>query len=176
MINTDGLSRQLPTQPLFINQSQHELEEFLLFCINVAGVKTYLWKIQADKLHSFLRRAKNKTQQKSPFNCIKKLIELGDLEQSIRYARIASGENINSTARLNSYVDVCKLGDLQSITLDNLLKVRGIGLKTAQLFLSHSREDFNESNFNGSNYNNHNIIHSCHNTTNTRNAKSMVVK
>ena len=46
--------------------------------------------------------------------------------------------------RYNSYVGVVKLGDLQKVTLNRLLLVAGIGLKTARFFLSHSREDFDE--------------------------------
>jgi thermostable 8-oxoguanine DNA glycosylase len=46
--------------------------------------------------------------------------------------------------RYNSYVAVAKIKDLQTVTLNRLLQIPGIGLKTARFFLSHSREDFDE--------------------------------
>jgi thermostable 8-oxoguanine DNA glycosylase len=46
--------------------------------------------------------------------------------------------------RYNSYVSVVAINDLQTVTLNRLLQVPGVGLKTARFFLSHSREDFDE--------------------------------
>ena len=105
-------------------------------CINVAGKKS---SIESPKLEVFLQRAKDITKESSPFNCIKKLIQLGRLQEIMHWAKLSPYKQ-----RYNSYVDAVKLGDLQKVTLNRLLQVPGIGLKTARFFLSHSREDFDE--------------------------------
>ena len=125
-----------PAEVTNYNRTQSELQEFLLFCINVAGKKS---SIEAPKLEVFIQRAKDITKETSPFNCIKKLIKLGRLQEIMHWAKLSPYKQ-----RHNSYVDVVKLGDLQKVTLNRLLQVPGIGLKTARFFLSHSREDFDE--------------------------------
>ena len=125
-----------PAEVTNYNRTQSELQEFLLFCINVAGKKS---SIEAPKLEVFIQRAKDITKETSPFNCIKKLIKLGRLEEIMHCAKLSPYKQ-----RYNSYVDAVKLGDLQAVTLNRLLQVPGIGLKTARFFLSHSREDFDE--------------------------------
>ena len=118
------------------NRTQYELEEFILFCINVAGKKS---AIEAPKLEVFIERAKNITKESTPFNCIRKLIKLGRLNEIMHWAKLSP-----YAQRYNSYVAVAKIKDLQTVTLNRLLQVPGIGLKTARFFLSHSREDFDE--------------------------------
>ena len=125
-----------PAEVTNYNRTQSELQEFLLFCINVAGKKS---SIEAPKLEIFIQRAKDITKETTPFNCIKKLIKLGRLQEIMHWAKLSPYKQ-----RYNSYVDAVKLGDLQTVTLNRLLQVPGIGLKTARFFLSHSREDFDE--------------------------------
>lgn len=125
-----------PAEVTNYNRTQDELQEFILFCINVAGKKS---SIEAPKLEVFIERAKNITKETSPFNCIKKLIKLGRLNEIMHWAKLSP-----YAQRYNSYVAVSKIKDLQSVSLSRLLEVAGIGLKTARFFLSHSREDFDE--------------------------------
>ena len=125
-----------PAEVTNYNRTQYELEEFILFCINVAGKKS---AIEAPKLEVFIERAKDITKETSPFNCIRKLIKLGRLNEIMHWAKLSP-----YAQRYNSYVAVAKIKDLQTVTLNRLLKVPGIGLKTARFFLSHSREDFDE--------------------------------
>jgi len=125
-----------PAEVTNYNRTQSELQEFILFCINVAGKKS---SIESPKLEIFIERAKNITKETSPFNCIKKLIKLGRLNEIMHWAKLSP-----YAQRYNSYVAVSKIKDLQSVTLNRLLQVPGIGLKTARFFLSHSREDFDE--------------------------------
>jgi thermostable 8-oxoguanine DNA glycosylase len=125
-----------PAEVTNYNRTQYELEEFILFCINVAGKKS---AIEAPKLEVFIERAKDITKETTPFNCIKNLIKLGRLNEIMHWAKLSP-----YAQRYNSYVAVAKIKDLQSVTLNRLLKVPGIGLKTARFFLSHSREDFDE--------------------------------
>ena len=125
-----------PAEVTNYNRTQAELEEFILFCINVAGKKS---SIEAPKLEVFIERAKNITKESTPFNCIRKLIKLGRLQEIMHWAKLSP-----YTQRHNSYVSVVMIKDLQTVTLNRLLQVPGIGLKTARFFLSHSREDFDE--------------------------------
>ena len=125
-----------PAEVTNYNRTQYELEEFILFCINVAGKKS---AIEAPKLEVFIERAKNITKESTPFNCIRKLIKLGRLNEIMHWAKLSP-----YAQRYNSYVAVAKIKDLQTVTLNRLLQVPGIGLKTARFFLSHSREDFDE--------------------------------
>lgn len=125
-----------PAEVTNYNRTQDELQEFILFCINVAGKKS---SIEAPKLEIFIQRAKDITRETSPFNCIKKLIKLGRLNEIMHWAKLSP-----YAQRYNSYVAVSKIKDLQSVSLSRLLEVAGIGLKTARFFLSHSREDFDE--------------------------------
>lgn len=125
-----------PAEVTNYNRTQSELEEFILFCINVAGKKS---AIEAPKLEVFIERAKDITKESTPFNCIRKLIKLGRLNEIMHWAKLSP-----YAQRYNSYVAVAKIKDLQTVTLNRLLQVPGIGLKTARFFLSHSREDFDE--------------------------------
>ena len=125
-----------PAEVTNYNRTQSELQEFILFCINVAGKKS---AIEAPKLEVFIERAKDITKETSPFNCIRKLIKLGRLNEIMHWAKLSP-----YAQRYNSYVAVAKIKDLQTVTLNRLLQVPGIGLKTARFFLSHSREDFDE--------------------------------
>ena len=125
-----------PAEVTNYNRTQYELEEFILFCINVAGKKS---AIEAPKLEVFIERAKDITKESTPFNCIRKLIKLGRLNEIMHWAKLSP-----YAQRYNSYVAVAKIKDLQTVTLNRLLQVPGIGLKTARFFLSHSREDFDE--------------------------------
>ena len=125
-----------PAEVTNYNRSQYELEEFILFCINVAGKKS---SIEAPKLEVFIERAKDITKETTPFNCIRKLIKLGRLQEIMHWAKLSPYKQ-----RYNSYVAAVKIQDLQTVTLNRLLQVPGVGLKTARFFLSHSREDFDE--------------------------------
>ena len=125
-----------PAEVTNYNRTQYQLEEFILFGINVAGKKS---SIEAPKLEVFIERAKNITKETLPFNCIRKLIELGRLQEIMHWAKLSPYKQ-----RYNSYVAVSKIQDLRTVTLNKLLEVAGIGLKTARFFLSHSREDFDE--------------------------------
>jgi len=125
-----------PAEVTNYNRTQSELQEFILFCINVAGKKS---SIEAPKLEVFIQRAKDITKETTPFNCIKKLIKLGRLNEIMHWAKLSP-----YAQRYNSYVAVSKIKDLQTVSLNRLLQVPGIGLKTARFFLSHSREDFDE--------------------------------
>ena len=134
-----------PAKVTNYNRTQSELQEFLLFCINVSGKKS---AVEAPKLEVFLERVRSITGHAKPFDGMTKLYftrpdrhnrDDNRLLEIMHWAAISPYKQ-----RYNSYSDVLKLGDLRAVTLTRLLQVRGIGLKTARFFLSHSREDFDE--------------------------------
>jgi hypothetical protein len=134
-----------PAQVTDYNRTQSELQEFLLFCINVSGKKS---AVEAPKLEVFLERVRGITGHSKPFDGMTKLYftrpdrhnrDDNRLLEIMHWAAISPYKQ-----RYNSYCDVLKLGDLRTVSLTRLLQVRGIGLKTARFFLSHSREDFDE--------------------------------
>lgn len=137
-----------PAKVTNYNRTQSELQEFLLFCINVAGKKS---AVEAPKLEVFLERVRNITGEYAPFEGMNRLKHMrrtwhgnrldGDnrLMEIMHWAAISPYKQ-----RYNSYCDVLKLGDLRTVSLTRLLEVRGVGLKTARFFLSHSRENFDE--------------------------------
>lgn len=101
-----------------------ELEEFLLFAIVVAG-KTAT--TQAKKLGNFLN------VHYGPFAYVQFLIEYNALVHELEKHRLGKYRLIEK-----AFKEVIKLNP-RTCTLQELIKVPGIGLKTAKFFLCHSR-------------------------------------
>jgi hypothetical protein len=118
------------------NRTQWQLQEFLLYCICVAGKKS---EIETRKLDLFLGKARD--QSLYPFDYIRQLKADGELAKELARCKIAP-----YTARLNSFADCADLmpDDLGEIKLLELQEVRGISTKTSRFFLTHSNEDFDE--------------------------------
>ena len=130
------------------NRTPAELQEWLLYCICVAGKRS---NVETRKLDGFLQDKSytlNMLTSRSPFNIIRRLhggaIEDAGcnwLMQYLKKHKLAPYQQ-----RYNSFSDVVRLlpDDLSEVTVDELQAVRGIGPKTSRFFLTHSREDFNE--------------------------------
>ena len=130
-----------PAKVTNYNRTHAELEEFLLFGINVAGKKS---SIEAPKLERFLvglrdRYGKACSDPSSPFSLVRYAWAEGTLQTLMERYSISPYEQ-----RYNSYCDILHIQDLYTIPLNSLMRIRGVGLKTARFFLSHSREDFDE--------------------------------
>tara|TARA_B110001454_G_C12680847_1_gene418000 strand:+ start:225 stop:824 length:600 start_codon:yes stop_codon:yes gene_type:complete len=124
------------------NRNQSQLQEWLLYCICVAGKRS---EIESPKVRKFILDPRFGFHLK-PFELIRKLlgvssIEMDGLKQHLKKYKIAP-----YTARYNSFVDAVTLlpNDLSEVTIEDLQKVRGISTKTSRFFLTHSREDFDE--------------------------------
>lgn len=120
-----------PEELTRFHRTDHELEEFLLFCIMVANKPAY---VTADKLKSFLSWL-GTCQCCSPFTFVRTLIDLRLLRNALRDVRTGQYKRIHAAFR-----GVVKI-DPRYCTLEELLDVPGIGPKTARLFLLHSRPD-----------------------------------
>ena len=123
-------------------RNEWQLQEFLLYCICVAGKKS---EIESPKVRKFCLDPRFGFNL-LPFDFIRKSLavfscEHDGLMQALLKHKIAPYEQ-----RYNSFVDVVRLldKDLNTVTLEELQEVRGISTKTSRFFLTHSREDFDE--------------------------------
>ena len=131
------------------NRTPAELQEWLLYCICVAGKRS---NVETRKLNSWLDdlnfrlegiRTADQIDQilDTPFNFIREQLKSNELASQLKKHRISPYQS-----RYNSFTDVVRLlpDDLSKVTVDELQAVRGIGTKTSRFFLTHSREDFDE--------------------------------
>jgi len=116
------------------NRTLPELEEFILFCIVVAGKTAY---IQARKLDEFLLSVKARLmmpEQVSPFQIIKSAEQHGILFEEIKKAKLGQYKKINSAFKYISEKEY----NLVRMTPKILEEIPGVGMKTSRFFLLHS--------------------------------------
>ena len=123
-----------PYQITNYNRRSSELEEFLLFCIVVAGKTAY---IQAQKLEDFLVSVNKRLMMPeniNPFQTLKSAEQHGILMEEILKAKLGQYKKIYSGFKYicsNRY-------DLNKMTPELLEKIPGVGMKTSRFFLLHS--------------------------------------
>ena len=110
-----------PTQPTNFNRTKSELEEWLLFCIVVAGKNAHQ---QAKKLDAFLALEEGS----SPFIKIQKMYTKGTLVSNLETVRMGQYRRIVWAFHSVSLYDV------HSLNLVTLQNIAGIGLKTARFY------------------------------------------
>jgi thermostable 8-oxoguanine DNA glycosylase len=115
-------------------RNDKELEEFLLFCVCVAG-KTA--KQICNALQLFLDNGKKITSKNSPFEIIKGLIEKNKLRDEIVESRL--GQHNKLTRAFTEIVQ--KNFNLRKCAIEDLEEIYGIGPKTSRFFILHSREN-----------------------------------
>ena len=108
-------------------RSQAELEEFLLFCVVVAGKNA---DQQSKKLELFLEGRK-------PFAYIKACDRQGILEARLKEVRLGKYTLLGRSFRALTASGI----DLRTCEWQDLTRFPGIGIKTAKFFILHSRED-----------------------------------
>ena len=115
-------------------RSKNELEEFLLFCIVVAGKTAY---IQARKLDEFLKSVNTRLMMPeniNPFQTIKSAEQHGILFEEIKKAKLGQYKKIYSGFKYISEKEY----NLSKMTPEILEKIPGVGMKTSRFFLLHS--------------------------------------
>jgi len=117
-----------PTDVTKYQRTDEELEEFLLFCVTVAGKTAKHIAIVLDR---FLKRVK------SPFAYIRKLAREGRLEEKLRECKTG---NYKKLAHAFSELANSDL-DLRTCTTEDLEEIKGIGPKTSRYFILHSRRN-----------------------------------
>ena len=123
-------------------RNQWQLQEFLLYCICVAGKKS---EIESPKIRKFCMDARFGFNL-LPFDLIRKLLGVSSLTEDGLMQHLKKYKIAPYQQRYNSFKDVVTLlnDDLNEVTLEQLQEVRGISTKTSRFFLTHSREDFEE--------------------------------
>lgn len=114
------------------DRTECELQEYLMFCLAVAGKKA---TVIAGKLNELLS---GRSEDEDPFSYILRLEGCGSLEDELKRVRMGKysllGKAYPTVARLFS-------GRLSTAPISELEQVAGIGPKTARYFALHSRRD-----------------------------------
>lgn len=121
-----------PTNITKFNRTEAELEEFLLFCILVAGKNS---NVQAKKLEKFLTDYSDRPMD--PFTLIRYLIFMG---QSALMSWMKMSKLGQYTRLEKCFTELMFLqGKLSTCSVSDLEAISGIGPKTARFFLTHTR-------------------------------------
>jgi thermostable 8-oxoguanine DNA glycosylase len=123
-----------PYQITKYDRNSSELEEFLLFCIVVAGKTAY---IQAQKLEEFLVSVNKRLMMPeniNPFQTIKSAEQHGILFEEIKKAKLGQYKKIYSGFKYISEREY----NLNKMTPKILEEIPGVGMKTSRFFLLHS--------------------------------------
>jgi len=124
------------------NRNEWQLQEWLLYCVCVAGKKS---EIESPKVRKFCLDPRFGFNLK-PFDLIRKLLGVSSVEEDGLMQHLKKYKIAPYKQRYNSFVDAVRLlpDNLSEVTIDDLQEVRGISTKTSRFFLTHSREDFDE--------------------------------
>ncbi len=121
-----------PTKITDFARSRHDLEEFWLFCIIVAG-KTA--SQMAIKLEAFLS---GRFPSEGPFDYVRRLINEDRLDAEMRAIKLGKYILLNK-AFPQSVADNAPA--LESASAQELSAIHGVNHKTARFFILHSRQD-----------------------------------
>lgn len=119
-----------PSDVTKFSRETPELQEFLLFCIIVAGKKA---TTQAKKLDAFLNLIPELSSE-SPFNIVSHMVQKNILLDCLK--KVGMGQY----ARLERVFTQVLALDLKECSCSDLEAIKGIGPKTARYFLLHSRK------------------------------------
>jgi len=125
-----------PTDITDFNRDTNQLEAFWLFCMFVAGKNSdYASRCLSKLLYSAKWRSCNKPEfsdNDGVFNYFKSIGEVG-----VHNALVANkvGQYTRLTKGVMQSLDL----NLRTCTLEDLLKIHGVGNKTARFFLLHTR-------------------------------------
>lgn len=115
------------------NRDSNELEVFAIFSICVAGKNADTTK---KCLISFFDKWHEKTKKKTPFNIIKHFPNKKQLTHALKNEGIGCYSRRAEYLWDLAYSDI----DLETCSIEELEKIKGIGPKTARFFILFSRE------------------------------------
>lgn len=113
------------------NRTDRQLEEFLFFCVFVAGKNAVQ---TAEKTHQFYREFEANHYRFTQMNLGVQHLLLEELARKFRLGKYAVLSKF-----FKKYVN--EKPDLRTITTHELMEYPGIGPKTARFFILHSRPD-----------------------------------
>jgi thermostable 8-oxoguanine DNA glycosylase len=126
-----------PTTITNYNRTEAELEEFLLFCIMVAGKNA---KQTSKKLDSFLFGTLGII---SPLDWIQNLVNLekNGISKNFPLMYCMKQHKLGQYKRLHSaFTGIIQFKNkLKEVSIEQLESIKGIGSKTARFFVLHSR-------------------------------------
>jgi thermostable 8-oxoguanine DNA glycosylase len=124
-----------PTKITNFNRTEAELQEFLLFCIVVAGKNS---NQQAKKLDAFLDNSFTPKYAGGMFRPrpFQQIQLMGGVAVCKRLMAVKMGQYKRIT---EAFWSVSKLNNLKTVSVEELQQIKGIGPKTARFFLTHSR-------------------------------------
>lgn len=133
MIEPDHITDYRRTEP--------QLQEFLLFCVLVAGRQA---RFIADRLDQILHRARNQTGRTWPFPALR------DYREILASTGLTLGDSLQNhgigcfTLKAQGIEHLLdKPLDLRTCTVEELELIPGVGPKTARFYILHSRPDSN---------------------------------
>jgi len=138
-----------PTNDTDYHRTDAELEEFLLFSISVAGKTASQIAIALERFFNFadqiiMQQAKTnnvkalmaeKNKYNTPFKAIKRLIEIEELENTIKISSLGQHGKLKKAFTELATVNF----DLKTCSIDELETITGIGPKTSRFFILHTR-------------------------------------
>jgi hypothetical protein len=137
-----------PTTITRYDRTEPELEEFLLFCIMVAGKRADTTSRCLDMFLAWITPDDSYT----PFQAIRRFRRNTDTSNRgalaalggalIAFNQLHPGCGIGQMRRMaRAFLEAASSINVQQCTLKDLQKIHGIGPKTARLFILHSRSD-----------------------------------
>ena len=119
------------------NRTDEELEEFLLFCIAVAG-KTA--KQISSALENFIFCGKIEYGSSfSPFQIIRQKYKDNTLLDAVKESKLGKHSLLTESFGILAFANL----NLKTCSIQELEAIPGIGPKTSRFFLVHSRKDAN---------------------------------
>ena len=116
------------------DRTQNELEEFLLFCIVVAGKTAYIQSRKLDEFLTSLNKRLMMPENVYPFQSLKSANQHGILMEEILKAKLGQYKKIYNGFK---YITEREY-DLTRMNPDLLERIPGVGMKTSRFFLLHS--------------------------------------
>lgn len=116
------------------DRTQNELEEFLLFCIVVAGKTAYIQSRKLDEFLTSLNKRLMMPENVNPFQSLKSANQHGILLEEILKAKLGQYKKIYNGFK---YITEHEY-DLTRMNPDLLERIPGVGMKTSRFFLLHS--------------------------------------
>lgn len=118
-----------PTDVTKFDRSQSELEEYLIFCIAVAG-KTA--KVIAQKIDQFFALERGEA---SPFEKIRRMIANHSLGLNLHAVKLGRYSILGPCFKQLASSSI----DLKTCSIEELEKFPGVGPKTSRFFVLHTR-------------------------------------
>jgi thermostable 8-oxoguanine DNA glycosylase len=122
------------------NRTEEELQEFLLFCIVVAGKTAYIQTKKLSELLSSINERLMMPEHISPYQSLKSADQCGILMEEIQKAKLGQYRKIYSGFK---YICEHKY-DLRNTTTEELELIPGVGMKTSRFFLLHSDQKYKD--------------------------------